>query len=130
MGAAPHRLTLVLDVLSKSNLPAILVACKCDQHPAHREVDPAVVEHKAKQFLPDVQAFQTSQSAPDTQKGCLSVITRAVIASKRREYAFASTCIAPKPYPRVMMMLHHLDGSLFVCLFVDLCSSISSVCGS
>jgi hypothetical protein len=77
----------MLDVLSKVSLPAILVACKCDQHPAHREVDPAMVEHKAKQFLPDVNVFQTSQASPETQKGCLSVITRAVIASKRRECA-------------------------------------------
>jgi hypothetical protein len=74
-------------VLSKASLPAILVACKCDHHPAHRDVDVAVVEKKAKQFLPDVNVFQTSQASPETQKGCLSVITRAVIASKRRECA-------------------------------------------
>jgi hypothetical protein len=94
---------MLLDVLSKSSLPAILVACKCDQHPAHREVDPAVVEHKAKQFLPDVNVFQTSQASPETQKSCLSVITRAVIASKRREYALfylamlrhRSVCVRP-----------------------------------
>lgn len=72
-------------MLSKSSTPFILVACKCDQHPAHREIDPAVVEKRAKSFLGDVNAFQTSQESPETQKGCLSVITRAAIAAKRRE---------------------------------------------
>ncbi|KAF1963140.1 ras GEF [Byssothecium circinans] len=79
-----HSLKLVpeiLHVLSKSGLPFILVAAKCDQHP--REVDPAIIEEKAKKFPGDVNAFQTSAEQPETQRGCLSVITRAVIASKR-----------------------------------------------
>src|SRR5205823_726162 len=59
--------------------------CKCDQHPAHREVDPAVVEQKAKSFIGDVSVFQTSESSPETHRGCLSVITRAAIAAKRRK---------------------------------------------
>ncbi|KAF2190778.1 ras GEF [Zopfia rhizophila CBS 207.26] len=75
----------MLNALSKASLPFVLVACKCDQHPAHREVDPAVIEQKAKSFFGDVNTFQTLESAPDTQKRCLSVITRSVIASRRRE---------------------------------------------
>ncbi|KAF2636438.1 ras GEF [Massarina eburnea CBS 473.64] len=71
----------ILHVLSKSGLPFILVAAKCDQHP--REVDPATVEEKARKFPGDVNAFQTSADQPETQRGCLSVITRAVIACKR-----------------------------------------------
>ncbi|KAF2866100.1 ras guanine nucleotide exchange factor domain-containing protein [Massariosphaeria phaeospora] len=77
------RVPEMLNVLSKSNLPFVLVACKCDQHPAHREVDPAVVEQKAKSFLGDVHTFQTSETTPEAHRGCLSIITRAVIASKR-----------------------------------------------
>lgn len=73
----------MLNVLSKSSLPFVLVACKCDRHPAHREVDPSVVEQKAKSFLGDISTFQTSEEKPETQRGCLSVITRAVIAAKR-----------------------------------------------
>ncbi|KAJ4368876.1 hypothetical protein N0V83_005958 [Neocucurbitaria cava] len=73
----------MLNTLSKAQLPFILVACKCDQHPAHREVDPAVVEQKAKSFIGDVNVFQTSESSPETHRGCLSVITRAAIAAKR-----------------------------------------------
>ncbi|KAF2131174.1 ras GEF [Dothidotthia symphoricarpi CBS 119687] len=73
----------MLYILSKTSLPFILVACKCDQHPAHREVDPAVVGQKATTFLGDVGVFQTSQSALDTYQTCLSAITRAAIAAKR-----------------------------------------------
>ncbi|KAF2741078.1 ras GEF [Polyplosphaeria fusca] len=73
----------VLSALSKTSLPFVLVACKCDQHPAHRAVDPAVIEHKAKSFLGDITTFQTSETNTEALRGCLSVITRAVIASKR-----------------------------------------------
>ncbi|CAI6339166.1 unnamed protein product [Periconia digitata] len=73
----------MLHVLSKSGLPFILVAAKCDKHPALREIDPARVEERAKKFPGDVNAFQTSTEQPETQRGCLSVITRAVIAAKR-----------------------------------------------
>ncbi|KAI8934771.1 hypothetical protein NX059_008459 [Plenodomus lindquistii] len=72
-----------LNILSKAHLPFILAACKCDQHPAHREVDPSVVEQKAKSFIGDISVFQTSESSPESHRGCLSVITRAAIAAKR-----------------------------------------------
>ncbi|KAF2200511.1 ras GEF [Delitschia confertaspora ATCC 74209] len=73
----------MLNALSKAPLPFVLAACKCDQHPAHREVDPVVVEQKAKNFLGDIDTFQTSDSAPETQKRCLSVILRAAVAARR-----------------------------------------------
>lgn len=78
-------LTMFADTFNKAQLPFILVACKCDQHPAHREVDPSVVEHKAKSFIGDVSVFQTSESSPEAHRACLSVITRAAIAAKRRK---------------------------------------------
>lgn len=86
---------MALGLLSRSGLPFILVGCKCDSHPAHREVDPAVVEKKAKTFLGEVDTFQTSEALPETHRRCLSVITRAVISSKRRE------C-----YPLPIMLIH------------------------
>jgi hypothetical protein len=79
-------LTERVGTLSKAQLPFILAACKCDQHPAHREVDPTVVEQKAKSFIGDVSVFQTSESSPETYRGCLSVITRAAIAARRRKF--------------------------------------------
>lgn len=72
-------------ILNKAQLPMILVACKCDQHPAHRHVDTAVIEQKAKTFIDGLCAFQTSESSPETHRACLSVIARAAIAAKRRK---------------------------------------------
>jgi hypothetical protein len=63
----------------------VLVAGKCDQHPAHREVDPAVVEQKAKSFLGEVRVFQSSSASAETQRECLTFMTKAVIAAKRRK---------------------------------------------
>ncbi|KAF2273354.1 ras GEF [Westerdykella ornata] len=77
------RVPEMLSVLSKNSMPFVLVATKCDQHPAHRDVDPAVVEEKAKSFLGDIKAFQTSEATPDVDKRCLAVITRDAIAAKR-----------------------------------------------
>ncbi|KAF2017060.1 ras GEF [Aaosphaeria arxii CBS 175.79] len=77
------RVPEMLNTLSKTSLPFVLVACKCDHHPAHREVHPETIEQKAKSFLGDINTFQTSEDKPETQRGCLSVITRAVIAAKR-----------------------------------------------
>lgn len=73
----------MLYILSKISLPFVLVACKCDQHPAHREVDPAVVGQKAKSFLGDVGVFQTSETSLDTYQTCLSAIMRGAITAKR-----------------------------------------------
>jgi hypothetical protein len=81
-------LTTFVGILSKAHVPFVLVACKCDQHPAHREVDPSVVEQKAKSFLGDVRVFQSSASSPDTQRECLTFMTKAVIAAKRREWPY------------------------------------------
>ncbi|KAF2258752.1 ras GEF [Lojkania enalia] len=77
------RVPKMLIALSTSSLPFVLVACKCDQHPAHREVDPTTVEQKAKSLVRDITAFQTSESSLETYRACLSVITRMAIASKR-----------------------------------------------
>jgi hypothetical protein len=81
-------LTVFVGILAKAHVPFVLVACKCDQHPAHREVDPSVVEQKAKSFLGDVRVFQSSSSSADTQRECLTFVTRAVIAAKRREWPY------------------------------------------
>ena len=77
------RVPEILSIFAKSNLPFVLAACKCDQHPAHREVDPAVVEQKAKSFLGDVSVFSTSESSPETHRACLSVVIRTAISARR-----------------------------------------------
>ena len=77
------------DVLAKSHIPLILVASKCDQHPASREVDPVTVEQKAKSFIGDISVFQASESVPETHRKCVTVITHAAIAATRRKFVLA-----------------------------------------
>ena len=77
------RVPEMLNILAKSGLPFVLAACKCDQHPAHRQVDPQMVEQKAVSFLGHVNAFSTSEGNPDTHRQCLAYIIRAAIAARR-----------------------------------------------
>ncbi|KAL1632479.1 hypothetical protein SLS56_003557 [Neofusicoccum ribis] len=62
----------MLNVVHKAALPCVLVGCKCDNHPAHRQVDPAVVEQRAKTLVGDLPAFQSSDGSPESQRICLS----------------------------------------------------------
>ena len=110
------------DALSKSSLPFVLVACKCDQHSTHREVDPAVVEQKARSFLGNVNTFQISESLPDTHRSCLSVITRAIIAAKRREYSsvyLATLYTHVQVTTMLLCTLHARTTPLFTALVID-----------
>lgn len=73
----------MLNVVQKTALPCVLVGCKCDNHPAHRQVDPAVVEQRAKTLVGDLPAFQSSDGSPESQRICLSVMLRAILASRQ-----------------------------------------------
>ncbi|OMP85532.1 Ras guanine nucleotide exchange factor A [Diplodia seriata] len=73
----------MLNVVHKAALPCVLVGCKCDNHPAHRQVDPAVVEQRAKTLVGDLPAFQSSDGSPESQRICLSVMLRAILASRQ-----------------------------------------------
>ncbi|KAF1359079.1 ras GEF [Lizonia empirigonia] len=77
------RVPDMLNSLAHAGLPFVLAGCKCDQHPAHRQVDPAVVEQKAKSFLGDVSVFATDHAAPDTHRACLAAVLRHAIAARR-----------------------------------------------
>ncbi|KAF2803465.1 ras GEF [Mytilinidion resinicola] len=85
-----ERVPEILNALSITYLPYLLVACKCDNHPVHREVDPAVVEQKAQKLVGEINAFQTAESAPETQKRCLSVMLRNTISARRTQPQAAS----------------------------------------
>ncbi|KAF1991343.1 ras GEF [Aulographum hederae CBS 113979] len=78
----------ILNALNKSSLPFLLVACKCDHHPSHRQVDPAVVEQRAKAFIGDIGAMQAAGNTPDTHKRCVSVVLRAVLAVRHENSMF------------------------------------------
>lgn len=69
------------------------MAWKCDQHPAHRSLDASQIEQKAKEFLGDVRAFQSSETSPDTQRECITSLTRSIVSAKRRKWIKISLLI-------------------------------------
>lgn len=73
----------MLGLLASARLPVVLAACKCDQPPAHRQVDPTVVEQKAKSFIGDIAVFQTSHATPDSHRACIAAIAHAALAARR-----------------------------------------------
>lgn len=87
------------DMVHKTALPCVLVGCKCDNHPAHRQVDPAVVEQRAKTLVGDLLAFQSSDGMPESQRICLSVMLRAILASRQGECAPSSALQRPWSLP-------------------------------
>ncbi|KAF2143266.1 uncharacterized protein K452DRAFT_297029 [Aplosporella prunicola CBS 121167] len=98
----------MLNVVHKTALPCVLVGCKCDNHPAHRQVDPAVVEQRAKALVGDLPAFQSSDGAPDSQRLCLNVMLRSILAARqepprltpgarRRANSSALRPVSPRP---------------------------------
>jgi hypothetical protein len=96
-----------IDALSITYLPYLLVACKCDNHPVHREVDPAIVEQKAQKLVGEINVFQTSESAPETQQRSLAVILRSTIAARRSKLSpISSHPIYPAVTLRVQDLLH------------------------
>ncbi|KAF2404921.1 ras GEF [Trichodelitschia bisporula] len=77
--------------ICRASLPLMLVACKCDFPPAHRHVDPAGVKKRARASLGDIEAYQTSQATPDSQKRCVAVLLRLIVAARaRNHHAFAA----------------------------------------
>lgn len=74
------------DAISKASLPSVLVSCKCDTPPAQREIDPSVVEKKAKSFVSNLKVMQTSGNSPESTKKGLSMILKAIMAGNARTY--------------------------------------------
>ena len=70
-----------IDSLSNAAVPTILVSTKCDNPPTRWEVDHEAVEIVCNKFE-GTESFQTSASAPETHKRCISVILKN-IALKR-----------------------------------------------
>ncbi|KAF2839551.1 ras GEF [Patellaria atrata CBS 101060] len=81
----------MLMAFHKASLPSVLVSCKCDNHPALRQVDPNAVERRAKSFLGEVSAIQVSHTAPETHQKCMSMILGAVIAARQAQSKNAAT---------------------------------------
>jgi hypothetical protein len=57
------------DALHQAHLPSVLVACKCDNHPVNREVNPSKVDQEAKSVHADINTFQTQDSSSEDGVG-------------------------------------------------------------
>ncbi len=80
--------------LSKASLPTVLVSSKCDKPTKTWEVDHEMVEELTDNFR-RVESFQTSATAPETHKRCISVILRNISSKRSRKSTRArSTYIA------------------------------------
>lgn len=72
-----------IEALANDAVPTVLVAAKCDNAFTSWEVDQEKVESFCNTL--DLESFQTSISAPETHKRCISVILRNIMLERRRE---------------------------------------------
>lgn len=75
------RCMISTEALSKGAVPTVLVSTKCDNPSRSWEVDPGVVESLCSTFR-GLEAFQTSASASETHKRCISVLLRNVMVER------------------------------------------------
>lgn len=68
-----------LDGLSASNLPTILVSCKCDNPENTRQVS---VENMEDACTTCVEAVKTASNVPESARLCLSSMLKAIMASR------------------------------------------------
>lgn len=68
--------------LTKSGLPAVLVANKCDHPESERQIDAArVANHEY--FKSCVGQFNLSTSSPERARACLNAMLKAAIAYRK-----------------------------------------------
>ncbi|KAH0565906.1 hypothetical protein GP486_000686 [Trichoglossum hirsutum] len=80
----------LLNAFAKAGLSSLLVSCKCDISPSKRQIDPNVLK-KAGSTFGGVETFQTSASAPDSQKRSVFVLLRMVISQENDPAKLAPT---------------------------------------
>ena len=96
--------------IRKSNLPSLLVSAKCDTPVKERELDPTIIEQKARRSISGVDTLQTSLAGPDNHLQAMHVILRAIIfgeldserrrspsATRRRAKSNAVRPVSPRP---------------------------------
>lgn len=68
---------LIIDALVYSNLPTILVSCKCDNPVNTRQVDAESIEAAC---LADVETVKTAANVPESARLCLGHVLRSIMA--------------------------------------------------
>ncbi|KAL9113250.1 MAG: hypothetical protein Q9227_002585 [Pyrenula ochraceoflavens] len=90
----------VLQALFASTVPSLLVSCKCDNPPQLRQVAPGIVR-QASFALGGIDAQQTSANVPESQKRCISIILRQILA-RSSEYSRQGGLRSSKARPKVL----------------------------
>ncbi|EME88070.1 uncharacterized protein MYCFIDRAFT_48274 [Pseudocercospora fijiensis CIRAD86] len=68
-----------LNAITKTSIPTVLIANKCDTPLAQREIDPTSFEQAAKRNLGRVPSFQISDSNPEGHKRGLVTLLNAIV---------------------------------------------------
>ncbi|KAI7353892.1 ras GEF [Hortaea werneckii] len=100
----------VLTAIRKASIPSLLVSAKCDTPTADRELDPSMVEQKARRSINGVGTLQSSRSSINEHKKAMSVLLRNIIfgtqdddegqgrsSVRRRTQSNAVRPVSPRP---------------------------------
>jgi hypothetical protein len=80
-----------LDGLAASNLPTILVSCKCDNPENTRQVGVEIMEDACSSC---VEAVKTTSNVPESARSCLSSMLKAIMASRNGQSRPVSSKVA------------------------------------
>ncbi|KAK5736918.1 hypothetical protein LTR17_007062 [Elasticomyces elasticus] len=69
----------VLNAIRKASLPSVLISSKCDTPVESRELDPAMIEQKARRSISGINTLQTTGRSLENQKRAIFMILKAVI---------------------------------------------------
>ena len=57
----------------------MLISCKCDTPAAKRELDPTVIEQKARRSITGIGTLQTSEASQESHRKAMSMILQQII---------------------------------------------------
>ncbi|CAK1356284.1 unnamed protein product [Cercospora beticola] len=69
----------ILKAVTKSSLPTVLVATKCDIPTSERKVEPSVVEQNTRRINKNIATLQVSELNPDGYKRGISMLMNAIV---------------------------------------------------
>ena len=88
-------------------MPTALVSSKCDNPPTSWDVDPCKIEGACSN-IEGVESFQTSATAPETHKRCVSVILRNIAAGRDGKPLLRSTSLGSLVLVILTVLSHYI----------------------
>ena len=86
MIAAHADLRVNVDAIRKASLPSVLISAKCDTPIEERQVDPVMIEQKARRSISGISTLQTTRRSVDEQKHAIFTILKAVVLGNAGTY--------------------------------------------